>query len=165
LSGNIEKCPFCNSNRAGKTDEEDIEELMKRAEANDAASIFFLANHYYFGVKGLQQDHVRAIELFTRAADLGDTKAHCHLGMLYHQGGNLKKAKFHFEAAAMAGHEGARNTLGCMEVKSRNSERAVKHWTIAASAGSFRAMHNLLMALEDRGVSRESIRLNFGSFQ
>jgi TPR repeat protein len=157
LSGNIEKCPFCNSNRAGKTDEEDIEELMKRAEANDAASNFFLANHYYFGVKGLQQDHARAIELFTRAADLGDSKAHFHLGVLYREGGNLKKAKFHFEAAAMAGHEGARNNLGCMEAESRNMERAVKHWTIAASAGSSRAMRNLLMALGDREVSRESI--------
>jgi TPR repeat protein len=57
----------------------------------------------------------------------------------------------------MAGNEGARHTLGYMEFESGNMERAVKHWTIAASAGSFRAMHNLLMALEDRGVSRESI--------
>jgi hypothetical protein len=28
--------------------------------------IFFMANNYYFGVKGLQQDHAKAIELFTR---------------------------------------------------------------------------------------------------
>jgi TPR repeat protein len=34
----------------------------------------------------------------------------------------LKKAKFHYKAAAMAGHEGARYNLGCMEAESRNME-------------------------------------------
>ena len=36
-------------------------------------------------------------------------------------------------------------------------ERAVKHWIIAASAGDFCAMHNLLVALKNGAVSRESI--------
>jgi hypothetical protein len=35
-SGN-HKCPFCNSDRDNKTDEEDVEEIMKRVEANDPA--------------------------------------------------------------------------------------------------------------------------------
>jgi hypothetical protein len=39
-SENDDKCPFCNSNRASKTYEEKIEEIMKRLEANDAASIY-----------------------------------------------------------------------------------------------------------------------------
>jgi hypothetical protein len=42
-SGN-HKCPFCNSNRDNKTDEEDVGDLMKRVEANDAFSICVLAN-------------------------------------------------------------------------------------------------------------------------
>ena len=58
-SGNIGKCPFCNSDRADKTDEEDVEEIMKRVEVNDAASIFFLATCYYQGNRGLQQDHAK----------------------------------------------------------------------------------------------------------
>ena len=45
--------------------------------------------------------------------------------------------KFHLEAAAMAGHEVARCMLGIMENKSGNRERAIKHWTIAASAGDY----------------------------
>jgi hypothetical protein len=57
----------------------------------------------------------------------------------------------------MAGHELARNNVGSLEVESGNMERAVKHLTIAASAGCFCAMDNLLIALEDREVSRESI--------
>jgi TPR repeat protein len=44
--------------------------------------------------------------------------------------GDLKKAKFHFKAAAMAGHEDARYNLGTNDYNSRNMERAVKHWMI-----------------------------------
>ena len=156
MSGN-NKCPFCNSEREGITLEESVEEIMKRVGANDPTSICMLAGSYYQGLNGILQDRAKALELFTRAADLGCSKAHNELGKIYHEGGNMKKAKFHFEAAAMAGHEGARYNLGNMEFNSGNMERAVKHWTIAASAGCFRAMGNLLIALEDRDVSRESI--------
>jgi len=45
----------------------------------------------------------------------------------YYDRGNLKKAKFHYKAAAMAGHEAARNHLGTMEAQSGNMGRAVKH--------------------------------------
>jgi len=87
-------------------------------------------------------------ELYARPADLGSRKAHQHLADNYYEGGDLKKAKFHYEAAAMAGHEGARYNLGCMEAESRDMERDVKHWTMAASAGCFHAMGNLLIALK-----------------
>ena len=42
-SGNIDNCPFCNADRRGKTDEERVEEMMKRVEANDAGSMYQLA--------------------------------------------------------------------------------------------------------------------------
>jgi TPR repeat protein len=44
-----------------------------------------------------------------------------------------------------------------MEYKSGNMEQAIKHWTIAASAGNYTSMYNLLVALEKGYVSRESI--------
>jgi TPR repeat protein len=157
VSGNGYNCPFCNSDRAGKTRDEKVEEVMKRVEANDAASIYMLACYYQHGLNGLQQDEERAMELFTRAADLGFSKAHNNMADVYRKGGDMKKAKFHLEAAAMAGHEAARCNFGVMEAHSGNMERAVKHWTIGASAGDFMAMHNLLVALEKGYVSRESI--------
>ena len=155
-SGNY-KCPFCNSDHSNKTVEEQVEDNMKRVAANDAASIYLLADYYNRGLNGFQQDHAKSTELYTRAADLGYSKAHSNLGNIYHEGGDLKKAKFHLEAAAMAGNEVARYNLGVMEVQSGNIERAVKHWTIAASAGDFQAMFTLLIALKKRDVSRESI--------
>jgi TPR repeat protein len=135
-----DKCPFCNSDQADKTDEEMVADMMKRAETNDAASIYLMAGNYHHGRVGLQQDHTKAMDLYARAAELGCSKAHCNLGLLYHEGGNMKKAKFHLEAAAMAGQEVARSKLGLMEAKSGNMERAVKHWKIAASAGNFTPM-------------------------
>jgi hypothetical protein len=154
-SGNIGKCPFCSSDRTDKTEEENNEDLMKRAEANDAASIFLLG--YEYGLRGLQQDQTKAMELYTKAAELGCSKAHSFLGKLYHEGGNKKKAKFHFEAAAMAGDEWARCIVGLMEYGSGNMERAVKHWTIVASAGDYTAMHQLRINFEKGCVSRELI--------
>jgi hypothetical protein len=43
-------------------------------------------------------------------------------------------------------------------------ERAVKHSTIAASAGNYAAMHNLLIALDDCDVSRESVNSTLAAY-
>jgi TPR repeat protein len=121
------KCPFCNTGSKGN--EEQVQDIRKRVAANDPASIF--DEH---GSGGLQQDGAKAMELYTRAADLGFSSAHSYLGDVYHEEGELKKAKFHYETAAMAGQKGARFIIGVMEGNSGNKERAVKHFTIAASA-------------------------------
>ena len=135
-SGNDERCPFCNSDQGNKTAEENIENITKRVEAQDASAIYALASSYYQGLNGIQQDHMKAIELWSRAGELGSSKARSDLGGMYHLRGDLKKAKFHYEAAAMAGHEAARYDLGAMEYNSGNIEQAIKHWEIAASLGS-----------------------------
>jgi tetratricopeptide (TPR) repeat protein len=164
-SGNNEKCPFCNSDRGGKTDEEDaIKDIRKRVEANDAGAICLLANSYHHGVNGFQQDQTKAIELYTRAADLGFNKAHNYLGDIYRDGGDMKKAKFHFEAAAMEGHELARFNLALLEAESGNMERAVKHCAIAASAGCYIAMQHLITFFKKGFVSRESINSTLAAY-
>jgi TPR repeat protein len=125
-------------------------------EANDPPSICLLAKYYLDGREGLQQNEERAMELYKQAAGLGSIDAQFQLGCKYHEGGDLKKAKLHLEAAAMAGHEGARCLLGLMENKSGNRERAFKHWKIAASAGDYVAMHALITFFKGTG-RREAI--------
>ena len=110
-SGNSGRCPFCNADRS-KTEEEIVEKIMKRVEANDATAIYVLGSYYYHGLHGLQQDRAKAIELYDKAAELGCSNAHNQLGDEYRERGDLKKATFHTEAAAMAGHEVARYNLG-----------------------------------------------------
>ena len=56
----------------------------------------------------------------------------------------------------MAGDDMARNTRGTMDAKAGNMERAIEHWTIAASAGSYMAMHHLIICFE-LGHTNESI--------
>jgi TPR repeat protein len=141
----------------GKTDEENVEEIMRRVEANDVESMYVLGIHYQAGYGGLQQNEERAMELWIQAAKLGSSKAHLNLGNVYGEGGDLKKAKIHYEAAAIAGHEGARYNLGCNETQSGNMERALKHWTIAATAGHQKAMNALLLAFNQSIVSRDEI--------
>jgi TPR repeat protein len=63
-----------------KTDEDRVEELMKRVEANDAGATHVLGSRYYYVVEGLLQDREKAIELYARAAELGDSEAHNQLG-------------------------------------------------------------------------------------
>ena len=154
-TGNDGKCPFCNSDRDIELDKV-AEELLKRVGANDAYSIFMLADSYYQGLNGFQQDHEKAFELLTKASNLGCSKAHNNLGVIYEGAGNLKKAKFHVEAAAMAGDEVARCNLGIVEAQSGNMERARKLFTIAASAGDSRAMNILIPSFQSGRVSRES---------
>jgi TPR repeat protein len=156
-SGNIDYCPHCRADKRSKTDEERVKELKKRVKVNDSGAMYILGNSYGRGFLGLPQDHAKGIELLAKAAGLGSSEAHFELGVHFDEAGDSKKERFHYEAAAMAGHENARVNLGLMELQSGNTERAVKHWMIAASAGSFRAMHNLRTAFEDGLVSRDTI--------
>jgi TPR repeat protein len=136
--------------------------MMKRVAASDAGAINMLGNSYENGLLGLQQDQTKAMELYARAVDLGSSGAHNNLGVIYQ--GNFKKAKFHFEAAAMAGHDEARYNVGSMEFESGNMERAIKHWTIAASAGHYIAMHLVRKYFEKGHVHRESIESTLAAY-
>jgi TPR repeat protein len=136
-SGN-RKCPFCKTSLE-REHAIILEKTMKRVEANDVNSMTNLGCFYANGSLGLQQDRNKALELLTRAAELGSSEAHYLIGGVYYQGvgieKDVKKAIHHLELAAMAGHEAARYDLGVREHNSGNMERAIKHWTISASAG------------------------------
>jgi len=100
----------------------------------------------------LQQDQEKAMDLWKHAAKLGSSEAHFSLGSVYCEGGELKKAKFHYEAAALP-----RYRVGIMEGKSGNEQRALKHCILAASAGNHQAMRTLLNNFERGNVSRDAI--------
>ena len=153
--GNPYRCPFCNAEtESNGSDEDDVNRMMKRVEAKDAGAMFALGNWYYNGRDGLQQDRAKGMELLTRAAELGSSKAHTFICNNYRHGGNMKKAKFHYEAAAMLGCEAARCNIGSLEGIYGNIERALKHLKIAASAGNYLAMNNLLTSFEQGQFSR-----------
>jgi hypothetical protein len=124
------KCFFCRT-EASSSDEEDIERLKKRVEANDAQAMVVLGLCYQFGKIGLRQDHAKALELFHESAKLGNHFAHFRLSVCYHDGDivekNTRKAIYHGQLGAMAGNVHARYNLGCDEHIAGNVDRAHKH--------------------------------------
>ena len=78
---------------------------------------------------------------YARALEFGFSRAHCIPGGNYRDVGDLKKAKFHWEAADAKWHE---RTLEIWSIRSGNFERAIKHWMIASSAGHYHAMNHLI---------------------
>ena len=91
---------------------------------------------------------IGALEFLTKAAELGNARAHFSLSLLYCEGKGVEKDEvkeiYHSEEAAIAGHPGARYNLGIEETNSGNFERARKHFIIAANLGD----HDSLEALK-----------------
>ncbi len=126
-------CPFCRT-PASKSKGEPRKRMMKRIKANDSAAMTRMAVECH-----KEGDYERELEYLTKAAELEDADAHYELGNMYDKGEGVEKdeekAVYHFEKAAIGGHPHARNNLACVEEDNYNTERAVKHFIIAASLG------------------------------
>jgi TPR repeat protein len=60
---------------------------MQRIMANDAGAMCMLAHLHLRGEGGIPQDQTKAMELYARAAELGDSESHYYLAGVYHGGG------------------------------------------------------------------------------
>ncbi len=84
-------------------------------------------------------DDGKALEYWTKAAELGDVEAHACLGRSYYYGEgvemDVKRALYHCEQAAIGRHPRARVLLGFHEMDNGRLERAAKHFIIAANLG------------------------------
>ena len=124
-------CPFCRE-PSFVTEEQGDKRMMKRVEANDPVAI------RYQGVKQYKAgDHKRAVEYFTKAAELGDAPSHFKLAIMHIDGDGVEKDDgkhiHHLEEAAIGGHPHARYFLGKKELENGNIGRAAKHFVISAT--------------------------------
>ena len=87
----------------------------------------------------MQQDVMRAVDLYERAAKLGLKEAHLRLGYMYDEGEDIEKdtakAILHWEAAAVKGDAHARCSLGILEANAGYYDLAMQHYMIAAKMG------------------------------
>ena len=102
----------------------------------------------------------------TKAAELGDGLSHNQLSQMYHDGLGVEKdvgkEKHHLEAAAIGGHPKARYNLGVHEWNNNdNTERAVKHWMIAATQGDDESIKALIDSFKDGFVEKEDLAAAF----
>lgn len=141
-------CPFCRSTEFGIWGDR-TSLLDKQVEANDARALNLVAYFHSVGENGYPFDPRKAIELWTKAASLGCMDAHYWLGNSYYMGDNnvlksIKRGLHHWGQAAIMGDVSSRFSLGNHEAKvTGNMERAVKHWSMAASAGQKKALDDL----------------------
>ena len=128
-------CPFCRT-PIPATDEQFMKNYEKRVELGDVHAIYDLGCLYDAGTDGFPQNKAKALELWQQAADLGHTESYYNIGNTYMKGDgvqrNTKKALHYWEQAAILGHGGGRYNLGLFE---KDSDRALKHWMIAARSG------------------------------
>ena len=141
LSSGNTNCPFCREPGV-KGEEENRKRLMKRVKVNDPAALRQMGLLSYD-----DRDYDRAFEYFRKAAELGDAAAHNKLGCMYFKGEGVEKdeenAIHHYEKAAIGGHPKARHNLGAVEGSNGNTERAAKHFIIAAKLGFDESMKKL----------------------
>ena len=105
----------------------------------NAMAFNMLGRVYAKGAIGMPQDYKKANDLWLKGGELGCAGAYCNLGLAYDHGRGVevdnKKAKYYYELAAMNGHVLARHNLGILEWNDGNTDRAFKHYILAARAG------------------------------
>ena len=149
--GRIERtCPFCRHLRP-KSKGEAQKILMKRVEANDPVALRRVGS-----LRSDEGDYNGAFEYFTKAAKLSDVLAHYQLSWSYKEGEGVekdeKKEVYHLEQAAIGGHPSARYNLGCHAWENGQSERAIRHFIIAASLGDDDSMEAVKTLFKEDGV-------------
>ena len=95
----------------------------------------------------------------TKAAELGDVKAHYYLSVMYINGHGVEqdaeKEIYHLEEAAIGGHPIARHNLGVEEWNNGRFERARKHLIIAANFGFHDSLKGLMTLYKLGHASKE----------
>jgi hypothetical protein len=128
-------CPFCRSPGSKGF----ITKLQKRVSLGDSEAMYNLGIEYCRG-RCCKRDMRKAMELFHQAAELGSVTSHGLLGTLYHSGEDgvkcsEEKASYHTLQAAIGGHNSCRHDVAVTDMKNGYTDRAMKHFLIAASDG------------------------------
>ncbi len=146
-------CPFCR-HLAPTTQAEADANLMRKAESSNPAVLREVGKMHCS--KG---EYAKAFQYWTKAAGLGDVESHYELSVMYYKGESVetdeKKRVFHLEEAAIAGHPNARFSLGVLEWIDDRTERAMKHFIIAANLGHDESVKELKLGLMKGLVSEE----------
>ena len=140
------KCPFCRV-ATPESEEEIIERDKKRVGTDDANAIYNLGCSYYHGEDDVPQDRTKALELWSRAVELGNASANNNIGYAYCQGEgverDMKKAQHYWELAAIGGNVRARYNLGCLEENTGKMRIALKHYMIVAGCGHDKSLKKI----------------------
>ena len=133
MNGLKELCAFCRQPFACGDGIESAR-LKKRMEHEDPKAFALMADQYCMGKGAVEVHFKKVLNLYIRAAELGCAEAYCNVASKGFVTG--WKAISWFEVSAKKGFYRAHEYLGEIEERSGNINTAIKHWKVAANAGS-----------------------------
>ena len=162
------ECAFCRV-VAPKSNKVSMQRLTKRMELDDPIAIFNLGYYYREGKRGFPQDYGKALELWHRAAELGEAEAYTAIGNAYEFGRgveiDMKTGNYYYELAAMKGETSARYNLGLNEFRVGNWERVLKHYMIAVRGGHSKSLDQIKVLYSNGHATKEDYTKALQSYQ
>jgi len=147
-----------------------VEDLKVRSDAGDKTATGQLAEMYYLGGRGVEQNFSEAARWYEKLARLGDARAQTSLGLMYARGHgvekNLQTAHKWWLHAAAQNDPGAQYNLGVIysrgEGIAQDYAQAAQWLNRAAQRGHIQAQHNLgMLYYEGKGLERDPVRAYF----
>jgi TPR repeat protein len=143
-----------------------IDDLKVRSEAGDKGATRALAEAYYLGRGGVEQDFPEAARWYRRLATQGDARAQTSLGLMYARGlgftQNMAEARRWWSLAAAQNDAGAQHNLGMVYLEGQGVAKDLPqalHWFQRAAASGHVIAQRIagLMLYEGEGVPRDQV--------
>jgi len=168
ISSGKDICAFCRT-PPPSSNEEEIKRTKTLIDKRNAEAFLSLAGYYDQGRRGLPRDHQKANELNLKAGELGCADGYYNLGFIYDQGRGVevdeKKAKHFYELAAMNGLLKVRYSLGALEWRGGNIDRAYRHLIIAARAGHKLSLDTVKVGFRNGDVTKDEYANTLRAYQ
>ena len=132
-------CPFCREPIPTSSYEEFVR-VQARSLQNDPIALTQIGSLYRNGGRHAPKDELKALDCYTRAAELGSPEACTWIGTCYEKGVGVaidkERAALFDQIGALRGSIIARHNIACKEYRDLgNYEIGIRHWKIAAEAG------------------------------
>ena len=153
-------CPFCREPET-TTNEEEVKKLEAQAARNDPNAFMMLTTyHDILGVSEHTKDELGKVDVWIRAAEIGSANACGCIGNI-NDGDSLEDAddreSFFYRMGALRGDVVCRHIIGQVEYDKGNYELSIRHWKIAAEAGSQPSLDELKAIYHSKKPGKEFI--------
>ena len=133
-------CPFCRSNMSNyPTEKSQAKQEMKRANAGQPDSMYRVADYYFRGMMGVQQDKTKGWKWFHLALEAGSGQAAWEIGTCYFYGDgvdhDVEKALEYYQMAVELGFEGAYPNIGFVLMERGEIEKGMLNFRKAVMCG------------------------------
>ena len=163
-------CPFCREPVPLTTDsmetvDAEYARLQARCLRSDRNALGMMGKHYREG-EHIAKDHLKALDCWIRAVELGSAEACACIGDSYIQGDGLAADKERVvlfqRVGALRGAVLARHNIGYSEYYNLgNHEIAIRHWKIAAEAGLQDSLNALRRIYNGNKAGKEFINKEY----